>query len=87
MPTILPLGNSISHFLIGHLARSCHLIPPMAKSSEQPNNDIHSADDELTDQQRADLEDQALQAKYRVEYERQLRRQSCPGCAEEPFRG
>ena len=53
---------------------------PDPQSTDPENN-------ELTDKQRADLDDEALQAKYRAAYELQMRRLSCPGCAEEPFRG
>ncbi len=36
----------------------------------------------LTDEQRAQLEDNELQAKYQAAYEQQLRLRSCPGCGE-----
>jgi hypothetical protein len=32
-----------------------------------------------------ELDDAALQEKYREQYLLQLRRQSCPGCGESPF--
>ena len=86
MPTILLADKPKSAFFVGQFPRSCHLVPPMTISkpdaeSTDPDND------ELTDKQQADLKDQALQAKYRAAYEQQMRRLSCPGCAEEPFRG
>ncbi len=37
---------------------------------------------QLTDEQRAQLEDEDLQAKHRAAYEQQLRLRSCPGCGE-----
>ena len=86
MPTILLAGNLKVDFLVGHFARLWHLVPPMTTS--KPDSDPRGPENhELTDKQRADLEDEALQAKYRAAYELQMRRQSCPGCAEEPFRG
>ncbi len=38
--------------------------------------------EQLTDEQRAQLEDNDLQAKYQAAYEQQLRLRSCPGCGE-----
>ncbi len=37
---------------------------------------------ELTDEQRAQLEDQELQANHQAAYQKQLRLRSCPGCGE-----
>ncbi len=37
---------------------------------------------QLTDEQRAQLEDEELQAKRRAAYQQQMRRLSCPGCGD-----
>ena len=51
----------------------------MSKNTDQKPNDVT---DELTDKQRAELEDDPLQAKYQAAYELQMQRQSCPGCGD-----
>ncbi len=38
--------------------------------------------EQLTDEQRAQLEDEELQAKHRAAFQQQMRRMSCPGCGE-----
>lgn len=45
-----------------------------------------SSDDnseQLTDKQRAQLQDKETQEKYRREYLRQLRQRECPGCGDD----
>ena len=37
---------------------------------------------QLTDEQRAQLEDKELQARNQAAYQQQMRRMSCPGCGE-----
>ncbi len=38
--------------------------------------------EELTKEQRAQLEDQELQARHQAAFQQQMRRMSCPGCGE-----
>ena len=52
----------------------------MADQRQNPTDQNQA--EQLTNEQRAQLEDQELQAKHRAAYQQQMRLRSCPGCGE-----